>query len=207
MSNLEGLKVLIVDDDPFMRRTIRAVLRAIDRFVVEEAADGDIALGLIDVFRPDLVLCDVVMPRAGGLEFVAHLRKNPDAALRLTPVIMLTGRTDEATVRDAARLADPWFRGQAGLAEVAGGPLADHLRQAAGDPGGVREVSHRHATLQSGNQSSKQVFSSRRNKGGRPSTRSSKDSGASRGSSDQAPREAPRLACSVSVRPETLRIT
>lgn len=104
MSNLEGLKVLIVDDDPFMRRTIRAVLRAIDRFVVEEAADGDIALGLIDAFRPDIILCDVVMPGMGGLEFVAQLRKNPDAALRLTPVIMLTGRTDEATVRDAARL-------------------------------------------------------------------------------------------------------
>lgn len=104
MSNLEGLKILIVDDDPFMRRTIRAVLRAIDRFVVEEAADGDIALELIGVFKPDVALCDVVMPGTGGLEFVAQLRKHPEAALRLTPVIMLTGRADEATVRDAARL-------------------------------------------------------------------------------------------------------
>ena len=104
MSNLEGLKILVVDDEPFMRRTIRLVLRAIDRFDVEEAHDGDVALDLVATFKPDVVLCDIAMPRMGGLQFVANLRNNPVAELRCTPVIILTGVADETTVLGAARL-------------------------------------------------------------------------------------------------------
>jgi two-component system chemotaxis response regulator CheY len=104
MRNLEGLRILVVDDEPFMRRTIRAVLRAIDHFDVEEAPDGDLALDLVAVFRPDVVLCDIAMPRMGGLQFVARLREHPVEELRLIPVMILTGQADETTVRGAARL-------------------------------------------------------------------------------------------------------
>jgi CheY-like chemotaxis protein len=104
VSNLEGRRILIVDDEPFMRRTIKAVLRVIDHFVVAEADDGDFALGLLIEFKPDVVLCDVAMPRMGGLEFVAQLRKHPDVTLRGTPVIMLTGHSRETTVIAAVRL-------------------------------------------------------------------------------------------------------
>lgn len=105
MSELAGLRILIVDDEPFMRTTIKVVLRAIDRFVVAEADDGDVALQLVSAFKPDVVLCDIDMPRMGGLKFVAHLRDHPNAVLRLTPVVILTGHADESTVVDAARLA------------------------------------------------------------------------------------------------------
>lgn len=44
MSNLDNLRVLIVDDKSFMRSTIRAVLRVIGRFIVSEAPDGETAL-------------------------------------------------------------------------------------------------------------------------------------------------------------------
>jgi DNA-binding NarL/FixJ family response regulator len=104
MSHLEGLKILVVDDEPFMRSTIKVVLRAIDRFVVKEANDGDVALDLLDAFKPDVVLCDISMPRMGGLQFVVQLRNNADADIRLTPVVILTGHADEATVLDAKRL-------------------------------------------------------------------------------------------------------
>jgi len=104
MNDLAGLKILVVDDERFMRMTIKAVLRAIDRFVVAEAEDGDVALDLVGSFKPDVILCDIAMPRMGGLQFVARLRSGPDAAARLTPVLILTGRADEATVLDAARL-------------------------------------------------------------------------------------------------------
>jgi DNA-binding NarL/FixJ family response regulator len=104
MSKLEGLKILIVDDEPFVRRTIKAVLRAIDRFDVAEAGDGDVALDLVATFKPDLVLCDIAMPRMGGLQFVSQLRANQDEALRRTLVVILTGRADKPTVLDAARL-------------------------------------------------------------------------------------------------------
>jgi CheY-like chemotaxis protein len=96
MSHLEGRRVLVVDDDPFMRTTIKAVLRVINRFIVAEADNGDVALGLLAEFKPDVVLCDVAMPRMDGLEFVAQLRN--------TPVIMLTGESQQATVLAAERL-------------------------------------------------------------------------------------------------------
>jgi CheY-like chemotaxis protein len=104
MSNLEGCRVLVVDDEPFMRMTIRAVLRAVDRFDVREADDGDNALVLTEEFKPDVVLCDISMPRMGGLEFVARLRQHPEPRVRDTPVVILTGYAEEATVYDAVKL-------------------------------------------------------------------------------------------------------
>jgi DNA-binding NarL/FixJ family response regulator len=104
MSNLEGLKVLLVDDEPFIRLTIRAVLRAIDRFEVKEAGDGETALDIMQTFKPEVVLCDISMPRMGGLQFVTRLRNNPAEDLRRTPVVILTGFADEAIVHDAIRL-------------------------------------------------------------------------------------------------------
>ena len=78
MSELEGRRILVVDDEPFMRRTIKAVLRVIDQFVIAEADNGVVALGLLAEFKPDVVLCDVAMPHMDGLEFVAQLREHPD---------------------------------------------------------------------------------------------------------------------------------
>jgi two-component system chemotaxis response regulator CheY len=104
MTTLEGLKVLLVDDEPFIRSTIRAVLRAIDRFEVKEADDGDTALDLVQAFKPDIVLCDIAMPRMGGLQFVQRLRKLPAGDVRLIPVVVLTGFADETIVHDAIRL-------------------------------------------------------------------------------------------------------
>jgi two-component system chemotaxis response regulator CheY len=103
MTNLDGVKVLIVDDEPFMRRTIKAILRAVGRFVVTEADDGDVALVLIERVRPDVVLCDISMPRMGGLRFVELLREHPEPAMRDMPVIILTGHAEVAMVIAAAQ--------------------------------------------------------------------------------------------------------
>jgi len=103
MSNLDGHKILIVDDERFMRMTIKAVLRAVGRFVVTEAEDGDVALAEVERSKPDVVLCDITMPRMGGLRFVELLRKHPDARMRETPVIMLTGHAEETTVIAASK--------------------------------------------------------------------------------------------------------
>lgn len=100
----DALKVLIVDDEPFMRRTIKIMLRAVGRFMVDEADDGDTALNLMPIFMPDLVLCDVRMPRLSGLQFVEQLRTHPVECLRNTPVLMLTVDAGEATILNAARL-------------------------------------------------------------------------------------------------------
>lgn len=104
MIKLDGTRVLIVDDEPFMRRTIRVVLRAAGRFEVTEADDGDVALVVAERLKPDVVLCDITMPRMGGLRFVELLRQHPEARMRDLPVIILTGHAEEATVIAAAKL-------------------------------------------------------------------------------------------------------
>jgi two-component system chemotaxis response regulator CheY len=98
VTNLDGIKVLVVDDEPFMRKTIKVVLRAVAHMVVTEAEDGDVALVMIERTRPDIVLCDINMPRMGGLRFVKLLREHLDPAMRDIPVIILTGHAEEPTV-------------------------------------------------------------------------------------------------------------
>jgi two-component system, chemotaxis family, chemotaxis protein CheY len=104
MTQLDGLKILIVDDERFIRGTIKAVLRAVGRFDVTEADDGDVALLEAERSKPDVVLCDITMPRMGGLRFVELLRKHPETSMRETPVVMLTGHAEEATVIAASKL-------------------------------------------------------------------------------------------------------
>jgi CheY-like chemotaxis protein len=104
MGTLEGRKILVVDDDLLIRSTIKLILRSIDHFVIAEADDGDVALMQSDGFEPDVVLCDIAMPRMGGLQFVEQLRKHPQPRMHDIPVIILTGNADETTVRDALRL-------------------------------------------------------------------------------------------------------
>ena len=104
MTGLGDLRVLVVDDEPFMRATIKQMLRHIRVTAVEEAGDGQSALDSIAVFKPDLILCDIGMKPMGGLEFVRRLREHPDASRRETSVVMLTVTGDEKVVKEAARL-------------------------------------------------------------------------------------------------------
>ena len=104
MTTLDGLGILVVDDERFMRSTIKAVLRAVGRFVVTEADDGGAALDEVARSKPDVVLCDITMPRMGGLRFVELLREHPEAGIRSTPVIMLTGHAEQTMVIKAVKL-------------------------------------------------------------------------------------------------------
>ena len=104
MTNEETFRILVVDDEPFMRRTVRAMLRRIGCPFVEEAHDGEAALASVAREKPDLVLCDIDMKPMGGLKFVRRLRNNADPALRDLPVIMLTSYADPGVVQAAAKL-------------------------------------------------------------------------------------------------------
>ena len=134
MDPCEGRKVLIIDDERFIRDMIKLVLRAVSRFDIAEADDGDTGLVQTDEFRPDVVLCDITMPRMGGLQYVAMLRKHPDARLRSTPVIILTGHAEEATVQDAVRLQVNGFLVKPVSPKSLSGPLRKILTQRVPEP-------------------------------------------------------------------------
>jgi two-component system KDP operon response regulator KdpE len=82
-------KVLIVDDEPQIRRTLRAALVP-HGYTVTDARNGEEALEAIRVEKPDLILLDLNMPRMGGLEACRAIRESSDVA-----IIVLTVRDDE----------------------------------------------------------------------------------------------------------------
>jgi signal transduction histidine kinase len=83
-----GARILVVDDDPLARRSLRAMLER-GCYQVETAEDGEEALGLLSSYKPDLVLLDIQMPGIDGLEVCRRIREWPNGDL--LPVIFLTG--------------------------------------------------------------------------------------------------------------------
>lgn len=80
------LRVLIVDDSPFMRRVIRLLLEESGRFeVVGEAADGSDGLDMARALRPDVITLDWHMPRLDGREMLKRLRVESNV-----PVVMVS---------------------------------------------------------------------------------------------------------------------
>ena len=86
---MELSRVLVVDDDPAIRRVVCALLD-LDEYGVLEAADGLTALELVRLERPNLVILDLTMPRLDGLRACRALRSDPELAG--TRVLLLTGR-------------------------------------------------------------------------------------------------------------------
>jgi len=101
---LTALRVLIVDDEPTMRRVTRSLLQAIGIKTIHEASDGLAGLEAISTFAPDVVILDWEMPSPNGPEFVRTVRSpesfsRPDVAL-----IMLTGFGERSRVIEAVNL-------------------------------------------------------------------------------------------------------
>jgi two-component system, chemotaxis family, protein-glutamate methylesterase/glutaminase len=92
------VKVLVVDDSAFVRKVVREMLtRSPGIEVVGVARDGDEALEAVEQLKPDVVTCDLTMPRAGGVEFVR--KQMPRRPL---PILILTASSqDAAGVMDA----------------------------------------------------------------------------------------------------------
>jgi two-component system KDP operon response regulator KdpE len=81
--------ILVVDDEPQIRRVMRATLSA-QGYVIAEAKTGEEAVESVRKERPDLILLDVNMPGMGGIEACREIRRVSDA-----PIIMLTVRNTE----------------------------------------------------------------------------------------------------------------
>jgi signal transduction histidine kinase len=83
-----GARILVVDDDPLARRSIRAMLER-GYYQVETTAGGEAALALLPSFNPDLLLLDIQMPGMDGLEVCRQIREMPNG--HLLPILFLTG--------------------------------------------------------------------------------------------------------------------
>lgn len=91
-------RILIVDDEKSIRRTLRDILEYED-FTVEEAGDGQEGLALALKEKFDIILSDIKMPKLDGMEFLdKYMATNPD-----TPIVMISGHGNIETAVEAVK--------------------------------------------------------------------------------------------------------
>ena len=88
-ANLRGVKVMVIDDSNTIRRSAEIFLVQAGSQVLL-AEDGFDALSKIADHQPDIIFCDIMMPRLDGYQTCALIKKNP--RFRGTPVIMLSSK-------------------------------------------------------------------------------------------------------------------
>ena len=76
-------RVLVVDDDPAVRLALRLVLD--EHHDVVEAGDGGAALALLNAYRVDVIVLDLLLPKVDGFQVLQHLRTLP----RRIPVVVI----------------------------------------------------------------------------------------------------------------------
>ncbi|HAV21954.1 MAG: hypothetical protein A2X67_07070 [Ignavibacteria bacterium GWA2_55_11] len=93
MTDAVRKKILIVDDDESLRKSIAITLR-VKGYEIWEAGDGIEGLELTQQRRPDLIICDVFMPGMNGFMMVESIKA--DAALTHIKIIMMTSAAQAA---------------------------------------------------------------------------------------------------------------
>lgn len=94
--------ILIADDDRIIRHSLSDVLKHVGGYDVLTAKDGLECLEMARANPPDLIICDVNMPRLDGYGVVEALQE--DAAMAMIPFIFLSGRSDRGSMRQGMTL-------------------------------------------------------------------------------------------------------
>ncbi|MGF1479823.1 MAG: response regulator [Cyanophyceae cyanobacterium] len=94
-------KILVVEDEAQTRNLFRECLE-FEGYQTLEADNGLFGLQQAQQHRPDLVICDIIMPKLDGYEVLARLRQNPATAM--IPLIFLTAKTTKAEQRQGMEL-------------------------------------------------------------------------------------------------------
>jgi two-component system KDP operon response regulator KdpE len=106
-------RVLVVDDEPQIRRALERALVARD-YTVEVASDGREALALAQTFRPDLIVLDINLPKLDGLSVTREIRTRSEV-----PILILSVREDETDKVAALDLgADDYLSKPFGIDEL-----------------------------------------------------------------------------------------
>ena len=99
--------ILVVDDDPLIRRLIATTLEDVAGFDLVEASDGVEALERASSMSPEIVFLDIDMPRMDGITACARLRGAPETAD--STIVMLTAATDDGAERRASEAGADLF--------------------------------------------------------------------------------------------------
>lgn len=93
MQQTEKKRVLVVEDDPSVRALVVGMLS--QKYAVEQAPDGTAALSILHAGSTfDVIVCDVMMPNLGGLDFARKVRSGKQSP----PIVFLTARSSAMDV-------------------------------------------------------------------------------------------------------------
>jgi len=95
-------KIAIIEDDIAIVQMYRTKFES-SGYSVETAGDGLTGLQLIEAFKPDIILLDLMMPNMSGLDMLANLRRQPGG--REAKVIVLTNMGDTETATKVYKMA------------------------------------------------------------------------------------------------------
>lgn len=123
MSDLEPIKVVIVDDHDMVRKGLRVLLESFDDLkVVGEASDGQMAIDICQQQPVDVVLMDILMPHMDGVEATERLREvRPQ-----TQVLVLTSYSTDENVEVALKAGAIGYL----MKNISGNELASAIRKA-----------------------------------------------------------------------------
>jgi two-component system, chemotaxis family, chemotaxis protein CheY len=99
---MNNIRFLVVDDFSTMRRIVRNLLKEIGHTNVEEAEDGQVALGKLQAGNFDFVVSDLNMPNMNGFELLRNIRA--DAKLKALPVLLVTAEAKKEDIVTAAQI-------------------------------------------------------------------------------------------------------
>jgi len=121
-------KILVIEDEPEMRRNLATILR-LENFHPLTAENGRIGLELARKEKPDVILCDVMMPELDGYGVVAALRADVETAAK--PFIFLTAKGEKPDIRAGMNLgADDYLTKPVAKADLLGA-IRSRLERAA----------------------------------------------------------------------------
>src|SRR5689334_25331725 len=89
-------KILIIEDEPEMRRNLLTILK-LEHFDAVGAENGRIGVEMAKTQKPDLILCDVMMPELDGYGVLRALRDDP--VTMTTPFVFLTAKGEKPDIR------------------------------------------------------------------------------------------------------------
>jgi len=94
------MRILVAEDEPMLLKTIELKLKK-EGYEVVATVDGRQAMAEIEASDPDMVITDIMMPYASGLEIISHVRQKIS---RKIPIIILTAMEQEKVVMEAFEL-------------------------------------------------------------------------------------------------------
>lgn len=101
-----GEHILIVEDDPAVQTLLVKALTA-KGYRITQATDGVQGLTALEQEQPDLIICDVMMPRLDGMTFVKAVKRNDGT--RAVPVIFLTAKNDPRSVVEGINVGAKYY--------------------------------------------------------------------------------------------------